>query len=139
MSIRARIIHRPVAGKSAAIAIHHAGMVGITVNIGITETRAHPLGLLLPVRWLGEILLFDGGIFFEGFLRAKQAPSGKDRNKTKGEGNANTREPHEADPLGSSKRSATSEESGPRPCDSGCTIAEGAPATGIHAKILDFP
>src|SRR5580692_5423563 len=109
MSIRARIIHRPVAGKSAAIAIHHAGMVGITVNIGITETRAHPLGLLLPVRWLGEILVFDGGIFFEGFLRAKQAPSGKDRHKTKGEGNANTHERYEAYPLRLLQELATSE------------------------------
>src|ERR1700749_4543700 len=92
MPVRTRVIHRPVARKRAAIAVGKAGVVGITVNIGIAEPGPYPFSLLVPIGWPRKVVVFDGGIFFKGLLRAKEAPSGEDRHETKGDGDAYTHE-----------------------------------------------
>ena len=72
MPVRARIIHRPVAGERAAVAHRQIG-IGITVDIGIAQARARPFGFLLLVGRQREIVVFDGGPFLEGLLRKQHA------------------------------------------------------------------
>src|SRR5580704_10405902 len=76
--VGAWIIHGPIAGKSAQAAPSDPYVVGIAVDIGITQPGANPFRRLFVVEGQRKVPVLDRGPFLEGLLRAQDTPNRQD-------------------------------------------------------------
>src|SRR5260370_40176504 len=77
MAVKTRIIQSPVARKQLTVLVAGGRLrsTRVSYDVRIAEAGARPFGLVVPVRWDVETLVFDGRPLPEGPLGQQPAPS----------------------------------------------------------------